>query len=113
MSPTYKLTYFNVKALAENICFLLSYGGTEFEDHRIEREKWAQLKPSTPVGKTPVLEIYGNQIHQFAAVCRYLAKQFGLNGSNDWEALDIDAIVDTFTDFRTQRALYHCDQDEA
>jgi len=113
MAPTYKLTYFNVKALAEPIRFLLSYGGVEFEDYRIEKEDWPQLKPSTPFGKTPVLEVDGKQIHQSSAICRYLAKQFGLNGSNDWEALEIDAIVDTFTDFRQQIALYHYEQDEA
>ena len=101
-----------MKALTETICFLLSHGGNEFKDHRIERKEWAQIKPSTPAGKAPVLEIYGEEIHQSAAVCRYLAKQFGLNGSNDWEALETDATVDTFTDFRTQLALYHCDQDE-
>ena len=36
-----------------------------------------------------------------------------MNGSNDWVAVEIDAVVDTLTDFRTQLALYHCDQDEA
>jgi glutathione S-transferase len=56
-----------------------------------------------PFGKTPVLEIDGEQTHQSAAICRYLAKQFGLNGSNDWEALQIDAIVDTFSDFRQRK----------
>jgi hypothetical protein len=45
MAPTYKLTYFNLKALGEPIRLLLSYGGVEFEDHRIEKEEWAQLKP--------------------------------------------------------------------
>jgi hypothetical protein len=60
---------------------------------------------ATPFGKTPVLEVDGKQIHQSAAICRYLAKQFGLNGSNDWEALEIDAIVDTFTDFRMRKNI--------
>jgi hypothetical protein len=45
MAPTYKLIYFPVKALAEPIRFLLSYGGVEFEDYRFEREQWPQLKP--------------------------------------------------------------------
>lgn len=45
MAPVYKLTYFNVMALAEPIRFLLSYGGVEFEDNRIEKEDWPQLKP--------------------------------------------------------------------
>lgn len=112
MSPKYKLTYFPVKALGEPIRFLLSYGEIEFEDFRFESESWPELKPSTPFGKTPVLEIDGKQTHQSAAICRYLAKKLGLAGSNDWEALEIDAIVDTFTDFRQQIALYHYDKDE-
>jgi hypothetical protein len=45
MAPAYKLTYFNVTALGEPIRFLLSYGGIEFEDHRIDKDEWAQLKP--------------------------------------------------------------------
>ncbi|GFG30349.1 hypothetical protein Cfor_10064 [Coptotermes formosanus] len=113
MAQAYKLTYFNVKATGEPIRFLLSYGGIEFEDYRIEREQWPQIKPSTPFGQTPVLEINGKQTHQSAAICRFLAKKFGLNGSNDWEDLEVDAIVDTFTDFRQQVASYHYDQDEA
>ena len=60
---------------------------------------------ATPFGKTPVLEIDGKQTHQSAAICRYLAKQFGLNGSSEWEALEIDAIVDTFSDFRAGKNL--------
>lgn len=44
--PTYKLIYFNVKALAEPIRFLFSYGGVDFEDERFEKENWPKLKPS-------------------------------------------------------------------
>lgn len=58
---------------------------------------------AVPFGKAPVLEIDGVQTHQSVAICRYLAKQFGLNGSSDWEALEIDAIVDTFSDFRQRK----------
>jgi glutathione S-transferase len=42
----YKLTYFNLKAMAEPIRFLLSYGNIEFEDVRIERDDWPKVKPS-------------------------------------------------------------------
>lgn len=45
--PTYKLTYFNVQALAEPTRMLLSYGGIPFEDVRIEKDNWPALKPST------------------------------------------------------------------
>nr|CAD7259031.1 unnamed protein product [Timema shepardi] len=113
MAPKYKLIYFNVKALGEPIRFLLSYGKQEFEDYRLENEQWPTLKPTMPFGKTPVLEIDGKRTHQSAAICRYLAKQFGLAGKDDWENLEIDTIVDTFTDFRTQIGSYHYDDNEA
>lgn len=41
-----KVTYFNVKALGEGIRMLLAYGGQEFEDIRVERDNWPELKPS-------------------------------------------------------------------
>lgn len=44
--PAYKIVYFNVKALAEPMRFLLSYGNIDFEDVRVEREDWPALKPS-------------------------------------------------------------------
>lgn len=42
----YKVIYFNVKALAEPLRYLLSYGGIEFEDIRITRDEWPALKAS-------------------------------------------------------------------
>lgn len=47
-NPTYKLYYFNVKALGEPIRMLLAYGGIKFEDVRVAfEEEWPALKPST------------------------------------------------------------------
>lgn len=44
--PSYKVIYFNVKALAEPLRFLLSYGNIDFEDVRVEKDDWAAMKPS-------------------------------------------------------------------
>ncbi|KAK0182785.1 hypothetical protein PV327_000884 [Microctonus hyperodae] len=104
--PSYKITYFPVKALAEPIRFILSYAGVEFEDERFERENWPKIKPNMPFGQVPVLEVDGKKIHQSTAICRYLAKQYGLLGTSDWENLEIDAAVDTIHDLRAKIASY-------
>lgn len=54
-----------------------------------------------PFGQVPVLEMDGKMVHQSVAISRYLAKLVNLVGTNDLENLEIDAIVDTITDFRS------------
>ena len=41
-----KLTYFNARGRAEPSRLLMAYSGVEYEDHRITREEWPELKPS-------------------------------------------------------------------
>ncbi|EFN62038.1 Glutathione S-transferase [Camponotus floridanus] len=110
--PSYKLTYFPVKALGEPIRFLFSYGGTEFIDDRFDREDWPKIKPTTPFGQVPVLELDGKKVAQSTAISRYLAKQYGLAGKDDWEALEIDSTVDTIHDLRAKIAAYHYENNE-
>lgn len=129
---TYKLTYFNVKGVGEPIRMILSYAGKKFEDVRIEKDEWLQLKPSkylcflfinlgitsyykkvirimaflyleTPFGKLPILEIDGKVLHQSAAICRYLGEEFGLGGSSKWENLQINMIADTIQDIKNSK----------
>lgn len=45
MAPQYKLTYFGLRGLGEPIRYLLSYMDEDFEDVRVEKEKWSALKP--------------------------------------------------------------------
>ncbi|XP_072745803.1 uncharacterized protein [Anoplolepis gracilipes] len=110
--PSYKLTYFPAKAMAEPIRFLFSYGGTEFIDDRFNLEDWLKIKPTTPFGQVPVLEVDGKKIAQSTAISRYLAKQYGLAGKDDWESLEIDSIVDTIHDLRIKIAAYHYESNE-
>lgn len=59
-----------------------------------------------PFGQMPVLEHNGKVAHQSVAISRYLAKQVKLVGKDDWEDLEIDAVVDTFTDLRSSKLNY-------
>ena len=44
--PSYKLTYFNARGVAEPSRIILAYNGVEFEDVRVEREQWPAMKDS-------------------------------------------------------------------
>lgn len=125
--PAYKFTYFNAKALGESIRMLFHYGGVDFVDDRVEFPDWPKLKPcmysdmilaniiwridlmfdfhdsATPFGQLPVLEVDGKKVVQSSAIARYLAKKFGVAGKDDWEAMQIDATVDTIHDIRTSK----------
>ena len=43
---TYKLIYFNLRGRAELARLILAQAGVEYDDHRIEKESWPELKPS-------------------------------------------------------------------
>ena len=43
---TYKLTYFPIRARAEVIRFVFAQAEVKYEDVRIKKEDWAELKPS-------------------------------------------------------------------
>lgn len=59
-----------------------------------------------PMGQLPILEIDGKErLHQSSAITRYLAKQFGLAGDNDWESLQVDIAYNILNDFRASKYL--------
>lgn len=57
MAETYKVTYFNLRALAEPIRLILAYADVPFEDNRIERENWPEHKASKYFGKHELFAI--------------------------------------------------------
>ncbi|KAK7866815.1 hypothetical protein R5R35_005247 [Gryllus longicercus] len=113
MAAKPKLTYFDFRGAAEPIRYVLEYSNVEYEDKRIQVEDWLELKPTIPFGLLPTLEINGKVINQSTAICRYYAKKVGLAGSDDFEALQIDAIADTVVDLRTAIGMYHWRTPEA
>ncbi|KAG5667803.1 hypothetical protein PVAND_015772 [Polypedilum vanderplanki] len=96
----YKLTYFNFVALGEPIRFLLSYGGVDFEDNRIEWKDWPEIKPTTPLHQVPILQIDNEVLYQTIPICRYLGAKFNLTGADDFENYKLDNCVQTITDLR-------------
>jgi len=100
MAPTYKLSYFDVRALAEPIRLLFAFQGVEYTDERVQRDNWPAIKDSKPWGNMPVLEEDGKVISQSGAILRYLGKKYGMFGSNDFEAAKIDETIEAMGDLR-------------
>ncbi|KAF8363340.1 hypothetical protein PRIPAC_90263 [Pristionchus pacificus] len=97
--PHYKLTYFNVRGRGEPVRMMFTIAGVPFEDKRIDKADWPELKKTFPFGTLPVLEVDGVQIGQTLAIVRYVAREFGLAGPDNLTAALADALADQFVDF--------------
>lgn len=93
--PKIKLTYFDFAASRGEECRLaLHLAGVDFQDDRLAGSAWAQLKPDTPFGSLPVLEVEGKgRLAQSNAILRWVGTQYGLHPSDPWEAARHDAIL--------------------
>jgi len=99
---TYKLTYFNLNALAEPIRWAFKVAEVDFEDERIEMENWAEIKESGrfPGKQMPLLEVDGVVYTQSNAILRYVGRKFGLVSNDELLNLRTDQVVDLAVDGR-------------
>lgn len=100
--PSYKLIYFNMRGGGEVVRFVFAQTGVKYEDFRVAADtngdQWREMKPSTPFGVLPVLEIDGKQLGGSKVIARYLAEQFGLAGENTFEIANIADAVQALND---------------
>ncbi|ESO13219.1 hypothetical protein HELRODRAFT_184883 [Helobdella robusta] len=92
--PNYKLVYFNGRGRAETIRLTFVASGIEFEDHRIEQDRWPDMKPKTFAGYLPYLEVDGKVLVESMAIARFVAREGKLAGGCSYEQAQIDSIVD-------------------
>ena len=125
-----KLTYFDIRGLAETSRILLAIGGEEYEDFRyplnvidmstykMEKEEFdkdkADGKLKCSLNKLPFLEVDGTVcgsteeqpetnrviIPQSKAIERFLARRFNLMGENNVQYAQIDSICECVRDFK-------------
>ena len=111
-----KLTYFNVRGLAETSRFLLALGGEEYEDfryplevidmskHEMKKDEFdkdkADGKLLTSLNKVPFLEVDGVTIPQSKSMERFLARRYNMMGTSEVEIAQIDAICESVRDFK-------------
>ncbi len=90
-----RLIYFDAPVSRGEECRLaLHLGGVDFEDVRLSREQWLAMKPSTPFGSVPVLEMPGQPpLAQSNAILVLLGRQHGLHPKDDFEAARHEAMM--------------------
>jgi glutathione S-transferase len=100
--PAYKLTYFEASVSRGEECRLaLHLAGVDFVDHRIKGPQWSDLKPRTPFGSLPVLEVEGKgQLGQSNAILCFVGRAHGLHPSDPWEAAQHEAILAAVEELR-------------
>lgn len=98
MAPTFKLSYFGIRGRAEAIRLALFVTETPFEDNRVAKKDWPALKPKTPYGSLPLLQIDSETGAQSQSLLRYVGKVTGLYPSDALAALRVDEVLDALSE---------------
>ncbi|XP_046646240.1 probable glutathione S-transferase 7 isoform X1 [Daphnia pulicaria] len=111
----YKLHYFDNprRGRAELSRLILSQAGVPFEDVRFPHSEWPNMKPTTPFGQVPILEVNGQMLAQSNAIARYLARQHGLAGKDEWEQAQTDMYIENINDLLNAAAVPFVEKDPA
>jgi len=113
MTETYKLTYFNIRGLAEPIRMMFAVAGVPFEDVRVSKDDWPELKKKFVYQQLPVLEVgEGKTLAQSNAILRFLANKFNLTGANAWDDAKMDELTEVLADVRTEWRKLFVEKDE-
>lgn len=101
-----RLTYFDAPVSRGEECRLaFVLAGVDFEDNRIARDAWPALKPTTPFGAVPVLEVPGHPpIAQSNAILTYIGRRYGAHPADLAEAARHEAVMAHVEDLRAMVA---------
>ncbi|XP_052086426.1 glutathione S-transferase 1-like [Mytilus californianus] len=114
MAAKYKLSYFEERGRGEVLRLMFAGAGQEFEDDRLKGDSWAAFKPKTPYGQMPVLTVDNKtMINQTGAIARFIAREFGMYGTNNMENTKCDVIFETINDMFTEMIKVFFEKDEA
>nr|KAG5699875.1 hypothetical protein BaRGS_034649 [Batillaria attramentaria] len=109
-----KFFYFDARGRGEVCRLVLALAGKEYEDIRWTREQWQEgtYKADAPFGQAPYIDIDGKKYGQSSAIATYLAKEFGLYGKSNVDALRIDEVVQLHGDVMQVLIKGFTEQDE-
>jgi glutathione S-transferase len=107
------VTYFNARGRAELIRLVFAAAGVSYEDVRIEGEQWPTVKPTTPFGQLPTLEVDGVKLCQSLTIARFVARRFNLAGTTELDQAYADMVVDCIEDTAKALTPFFYERDDA
>jgi len=87
-----ELTYFDVAGRGEISRLLFNAAKKPFKDIRVDFASWAAMKPTTPYGHLPLLNVSGVIYTQSIAIQNYVAKVTGFYPQSALDQLMCDQI---------------------
>lgn len=89
------LTYFDAPVSRGEECRMaLHLAGVDWEDRRLKREEWAAMKPRTPFGSLPLLDVPGHPtLAQTNAILVFVGRGHGLHPKDPFEAARHEAMM--------------------
>jgi glutathione S-transferase len=90
-----RLIYFDFAGSRGEECRIaLHLAGVDFDDVRVKNADWPALKPGTPFGAMPVLEMPGKPpLAHSNAILVYIGRQHCLHPADDFEAARHEALM--------------------
>ena len=97
-----RLIYFDAPVSRGEECRLaLHLAGVDFEDVRVSAADWPALKPQTPYGAMPVLELPGHAaLAHSNAILVLIGRRHGLHPSDDFEAARHEGMMQHVEELR-------------
>jgi glutathione S-transferase len=97
-----RLTYFDAPVSRGEECRLaLHLAGIDFEDNRISMSDWPALKPLTPYGALPVLDLPGHApFAQTNPILLLIGRRHGLHPTDAFEAARHEAMMQHVEELR-------------
>ena len=97
-----KLTYFdNPSSRGEECRLAFTVAGVDFDDNRLAPAAWPALKPNTPFGALPILELEGKPaVSQTNAILAYIGRKYDLLPRDEWESLRLQSLLEAAEELR-------------
>ncbi|CAF2840218.1 unnamed protein product [Rotaria sp. Silwood2] len=101
ISPSFKLYDFGRNNRNDIIHFIFSVVGVSYSVKRIKHEEWDRVKSLIPIQQLPILRVNDQfKIYNLNAIVRYLAREFNLYGSRNYEHTIVDIVLELTRQFQ-------------